>query len=66
LRKRKHREEKPFALLFSSIEMVRRFCAVSKLEEDLLSSAQAPIVLLEKLPTTKDFGLLTPRLYVPL
>ncbi len=61
LRKRKHREEKPFALLFSSIEMVRRFCAVSKLEEDLLSSAQAPIVLLEKLPTTKDFESAAPN-----
>ncbi len=61
LRKRKHREEKPFALLFSSVEMARRFCAVSPLEENLLSSAQAPIVLLEKRPGAEDFKNVAPR-----
>ncbi len=60
LRKRKHREEKPFALLFPSIEMVRRFCEVSQLEENLLVSSQAPIVLLRKLSSIKDFDALAP------
>ena len=48
LRLRKHREEKPFAVMAASVEMVRRFCEVSILEERLLRSAEAPIVLLQK------------------
>ncbi len=60
LRKRKHREEKPFALLFASLDLVRDFCAVSKFEEDLLLCAAAPIVLLEKLPAKKDFEAVAP------
>jgi hydrogenase maturation protein HypF len=48
LRERKHREEKPLALLFPTVAMVRSFCRVSQLEERLLLSAEAPIVLLQK------------------
>jgi hydrogenase maturation protein HypF len=48
LRERKHREEKPFALMFPSLEMVREVCEVSELEATLLMSPQAPIVLLRK------------------
>ena len=48
LRKRKHRSEKPFALMYPSIEMVRRDCHVSELEERLLLSPEAPIVLLDR------------------
>ena len=47
LRARKRREEKPFALLFPSLEAVRERCRVSALEERLLLSPEAPIVLLE-------------------
>lgn len=47
LRRRKHREEKPFALMMTSIEEVRRYCEVSAAEERLLKSAAAPIVLLK-------------------
>jgi hydrogenase maturation protein HypF len=47
LRKRKHREEKPFALLFPSRESVKAVCEVSPLEERLLRSPEAPIVLLQ-------------------
>jgi hydrogenase maturation protein HypF len=46
LRERKHREEKPFALMFPSIESVKGVCAVSPLEARLLCSPEAPIVLL--------------------
>ncbi len=46
LRKRKHREEKPFALMIPSLEVVREFCELSAAEEKLLTSAAAPIVLL--------------------
>jgi len=38
LRGRKHREEKPFALMFPTIEMVCQYCDVSALEERLLTS----------------------------
>jgi hydrogenase maturation protein HypF len=49
LRLRKHREEKPFALLYPGLESVRADCRVSALEERLLGSPEAPIVLLERL-----------------
>ena len=51
LRERKHREEKPFALMFPSLEGVKADCHVSPLEERLLCSPEAPIVLLQKLRT---------------
>jgi len=46
LRQRKRRSEKPFALMYPSLDMVREHCHVSELEERLLLSAEAPIVLL--------------------
>jgi hydrogenase maturation protein HypF len=48
LRERKHREEKPFALMFPSLESVKAECEVSPLEERLLRSPEAPIVLLRR------------------
>jgi hydrogenase maturation protein HypF len=48
LRARKCREEKPLALLYPSIELVRQHCQVSELEERLLLSPESPIVLLHK------------------
>ena len=48
LRQRKHREEKPFALMFPSLELVKAECVVSDLEERLLLSPESPIVLLER------------------
>jgi hydrogenase maturation protein HypF len=49
LRERKHRKEKPFALMFPSFESVEKHCRVSALEKQMLLSYQSPIVLLEKL-----------------
>lgn len=46
LRERKHREEKPFAMMMPSMDHVRRYCVVSPAEEAALLSAAAPIVLL--------------------
>ena len=46
LRERKHREEKPFALMFPSIGSIKDYCEVSELEERLLLSVESPIVLL--------------------
>jgi hydrogenase maturation protein HypF len=48
LRERKHREEKPFALMFPSLDSVKSVCEVSPLEERLLHSPEAPIVLLRR------------------
>jgi hydrogenase maturation protein HypF len=48
LRDRKHREEKPFALMYSSLDVVRGDCEVSELEERLLVSPESPIVLLQQ------------------
>jgi hydrogenase maturation protein HypF len=54
LRKRKHREEKPFALMFPSLETIRTICEVSPLEERLLRSPESPIVLLRKIGNWKS------------
>ncbi|MBH0179777.1 MAG: carbamoyltransferase HypF [Nitrospira sp.] len=48
LRDRKQRPEKPFAVLFPSIEVVSGYCQLSSDEEALLCSPQAPIVLARK------------------
>ena len=48
LRETKHRSEKPFATMFPSLEMIKTVCEVSTLEQELLCSSQAPIVLLKK------------------
>lgn len=52
LRERKHREEKPFALMFPALESVKTVCEVSALEERLLGSPEAPIVLLPRCPSS--------------
>jgi len=46
LRARKGREAKPFAVMFPSLEAVRRVARVDETEAALLSSASAPILLL--------------------
>jgi len=48
LRQRKHREEKPFAVMFPSLDSIKTHCHVSPQEEKLLTSSEAPIVLLLK------------------
>ena len=46
LRLAKHRDAKPFALMARSLDVIRRYCAVSELEAATLASPEAPIVLL--------------------
>ena len=50
LRMRKHREAKPFALMYPDLAMIRRDCEVSDSEERLLCSPESPIVLLWQRP----------------
>jgi hydrogenase maturation protein HypF len=49
LRKIKKREEKPFAVMFSSVDEIRQYCAVDETEANLLNSSAKPILLLEQL-----------------
>ncbi len=53
LRERKHREEKPFAVMFPSMALIRDACVVSPLEAQLLRGPEAPIVLLWDLQELK-------------
>jgi hydrogenase maturation protein HypF len=46
LRTRKHREEKPFAVMFPDLAAIAAECFVNSEEEALLRSSAAPIVLL--------------------
>jgi hydrogenase maturation protein HypF len=52
LRERKHREEKPFAVMMPSLEVARAYCEISPAEVQLLESQAAPIVLLQPKPGT--------------
>ncbi len=48
LRLRKHRDEKPFAVMCRDAAAARRLCEVSEAEERALTSFRRPIVLLKK------------------
>lgn len=48
LRERKRREEKPFALMYPSLQMVQAHCRVDETEERVLTSPESPIVLLRR------------------
>lgn len=66
LRQRKQREEKPFALMYPTLELVKEHCEVSKLEERLLLAPEAPIVLLRQKntiinPRSSIFETVAPR-----
>jgi hydrogenase maturation protein HypF len=50
LRERKHREEKPLAVMFPSLDSVRSYCVLSPMEERVLTSPAAPIVLVQRRP----------------
>ena len=53
LRRRKHRDEKPFAVMFPTLAKVENYCTPNAVERRLLQSPESPIVLLSrKLQTT--------------
>ena len=74
LRKRKHREDKPFAVMASTVDDVDALCEVGESERDLLISRRRPIVLLSRRPDspvaetvapgTRELGVMLP--YTPL
>ncbi|MDQ6622795.1 MAG: carbamoyltransferase HypF [Verrucomicrobiota bacterium] len=54
LRARKHREEKPFAIMVGDVAAAANLCELSETEAQLLSSRAAPIVLLKKKSPVAD------------
>ncbi len=50
LRARKHRDAKPFAVLFPSLASVEGACEVSPIEARLLAAPESPIVVLRRAP----------------
>ncbi|HID08970.1 TPA: carbamoyltransferase HypF, partial [Candidatus Micrarchaeota archaeon] len=48
LRARRRKPQKPFAVMSQSIGEVKKYAVISKLEEELLRSRAAPIVILDK------------------
>src|SRR6266496_474745 len=54
LRTRKYREEKPFAVMYPSLDAVRMDCEISDLEERLFLSPESPIVLLGRLSEIRN------------
>jgi len=50
LRARKHREDKPFALMVPDLATARALCAVDDVAAELLTCARRPIVLLPRRP----------------
>lgn len=74
LRQRKHREEKPLALMSPNIETIKGYAYVNSYESKILTSPAHPIVLLRKrlqhaisrevAPRHKYFGVMLP--YTPL
>lgn len=73
LRRRKRRSEKPFAVMFPTLEQAAAECVLSDLEKSLLLSPQAPIVLVGKrdcglaesvAPDNPDLGIMLP--YTPM
>lgn len=71
LRRRKRRDERPFALMCRDAAAAKKLCLLSPAEEARLTSPRAPIVLLRKRPDcpeglseTRELGILLP--YTPI
>jgi hydrogenase maturation protein HypF len=74
LRDRKHREDKPFAIMVAGVAVARELCEVDEAAESLLTSSARPIVLLPRragrdvaaavAPRNRQLGVMLP--YTPL
>jgi hydrogenase maturation protein HypF len=74
LRKRKHRDQKPLAIMVKDVHAARAICELDPLEEKLVNSPRRPIVLLRRRPGARvapgvapgnpDLGVMLP--YAPL
>jgi hydrogenase maturation protein HypF len=54
LRARKHREDKPFAVMVGSLAAARELCDLDAIAEQLLTSSPRPIVLAPRRPESAD------------
>lgn len=61
LRERKKRDEKPFAVMAPSLEAVRELALTSEMEERLLGSPEAPIIIVRKQPDSPLSALIAPH-----
>jgi hydrogenase maturation protein HypF len=61
LRSRKVRQDKPFALMATSVEQARSLCSIGTEEEKLLGSPARPIVLMDRAPDCKVADGVAPR-----
>jgi hydrogenase maturation protein HypF len=61
LRRRKHRDEKPFAVMVRDAEAAEKLCVVGPGERQLLASPARPIVLLGKRPANGIAEAVAPR-----
>lgn len=73
LRERKFRPSKPFALMMKDIDIIKKYCCVNDLEENILTGSRKPILLLDKknnelpqniAPNNNKLGVMLP--YTPL
>jgi hydrogenase maturation protein HypF len=60
LRSRKHREDKPFAVMVPDLDWARRLCRVDDVEARVLASPRRPIVLLARRPDAPLAGQVAP------
>jgi hydrogenase maturation protein HypF len=61
LRRRKHREDKPFAVMVADLDAARRLCEVDEEEARLLTAPRRPIVLLGRRPDAEIAPSVAPR-----
>ncbi len=61
LRGRKHREDKPFAIMVASAAVASQLCEVDQAAEALLTSSRRPIVLLPRRPGSAVASAVAPR-----
>ncbi len=52
LRERKHREEKPFALMAADLETIARHAVLTEAARELLTAPERPVLLLGRAPST--------------
>ncbi len=63
LRKYKNRPSKPFALMCKDMDQIKHIASVNQTEQKLLSSKEAPIVILDKKDTNSISDLIAPNIY---
>lgn len=53
LRKRKKRDEKPFAIMFKTLKQIEKYAFLRNIEKEIILSPASPIVLVKKKKNTK-------------